>query len=66
MKSRLAGFALLLLAAIGFGPAPPVASAPNGSEEDSAVALSRQIETLSAQITALSREVAGLKGKARH
>ena len=45
---------------------PPVASAPNGSEEDSAVALSRQIETLSAQITALSREVAGLKGKARH
>ena len=43
----------------------PVAAVRNGHEEDSA-ALTRQIETLSAQLAALTKDVAGLKGKARH
>jgi Zn-dependent metalloprotease len=45
---------------------PPAAVARNGGEDDSAAALARQIEALSAQVTALSRDMAGLKGKARH
>jgi Zn-dependent metalloprotease len=44
----------------------PALAAANGREDDAAAVLTRQIEALAAQITTLSKDVAGLKGKARH
>jgi Zn-dependent metalloprotease len=44
----------------------PIAAMRNGGEEDSVAAFTRQIETLSAQIAVLTKDMAGLKGKARH
>ena len=62
---RISGVRTVAAAATRWRRAP-VAAARYGREDDSAAALTRQIETLSAQITVLTKDMAGLKGKARH
>jgi Zn-dependent metalloprotease len=62
---RISGVRTIAAAATRWRHAP-VSAARNGREEDSAAALTRQIESLSAQISILTKDMAGLKGKARH